>query len=233
MAISPRKLAANQQNARRSTGPKTAVGKARAAQNAVTHGLLARRPLLPDEDPAEFDALAKALQQEWQPHGAHEQLVVDRLVHTVWRWHRVEQIEVEIFASLRAPINQQACEEARREPSTFSLILTNRAGLQPLEPLPAGVSLTDAGQHEAASPEAAPRRAGGESSVPTLGCAFIEGSNGVDVFLKLFRYETALERTYYRLVHELERAQRARRGEMVAPPVAIDVTMNGEDPRNS
>jgi hypothetical protein len=46
--------------------------------------------------------------------------------------------------------------------------------------------------------------------------------------LKASRYEAALDRKYYRLLRELERAQRARRGEMVAPPVAIDVTMNGE-----
>jgi hypothetical protein len=177
-ATSDRRITANRSNALRSTGPKTAVGKARAAQNATTHGLLARRLLLPDEDPAKFDASAKALQQEWRPHGAHEQLLVDRLVHTLWRWHRAEQIEVEIFASLRAPMD-------------------------------------------------------GESSVPTLGCAFLEGSNGVDVFSKMSRYETALERAYYRLLHELERAQRARRGEMVAPPVAMNVTMNGEDARNS
>jgi hypothetical protein len=38
---STRQLASNRANARRSTGPKTASGKARVAHNPVTHGLLA------------------------------------------------------------------------------------------------------------------------------------------------------------------------------------------------
>jgi hypothetical protein len=41
---STRQLEANRANARRSTGPKTASGKARVAHNAITHGLLARAP---------------------------------------------------------------------------------------------------------------------------------------------------------------------------------------------
>src|SRR5262249_46661441 len=36
---SPRRIAANRCNARRSTGPKTAAGRARASRNACRHGL--------------------------------------------------------------------------------------------------------------------------------------------------------------------------------------------------
>lgn len=36
---SDRKLATNQKNAKKSTGPKSAVGKSRAARNALSHGL--------------------------------------------------------------------------------------------------------------------------------------------------------------------------------------------------
>ncbi len=57
---SPRKLIANRENARRSTGPRTLASKARAAQNSMRHGLsvsLVRAP----EMFAEIDRLAVAL----------------------------------------------------------------------------------------------------------------------------------------------------------------------------
>jgi hypothetical protein len=38
-ALSPRRLAANRNNARKSTGPRTASGKARTSRNALRHGL--------------------------------------------------------------------------------------------------------------------------------------------------------------------------------------------------
>ena len=41
---SPQRIAANRRNARRSTGPRTATGKARAKRNAWQHGLAARLP---------------------------------------------------------------------------------------------------------------------------------------------------------------------------------------------
>jgi hypothetical protein len=47
-----RKRAANRRNARSSTGPRTAAGKARVAQNALRHGLnvaVADDPLLTEE----------------------------------------------------------------------------------------------------------------------------------------------------------------------------------------
>ena len=41
--VSARKLAANRANARLSTGPRTAAGKAHSARNAVRHGLCVSR----------------------------------------------------------------------------------------------------------------------------------------------------------------------------------------------
>jgi len=43
---------------------------------------------------------------------------------------------------------------------------------------------------------------------------------------KLLRYETTLERQIYRALNQLERLQRQRRGELVPPPVSIEVSTN-------
>ncbi len=58
-----------------------------------------------------------------------------------------------------------------------------------------------------------------------LGLPFIRAS---DAFSKLSRYETAIERTLYRALHELERLQEKRKGLAVPPPLARDVTIRGE-----
>ena len=46
-------IAANRRNAKKSTGPKTAGGKAAAARNSLKHGLLAEDVVCGDEDHSE------------------------------------------------------------------------------------------------------------------------------------------------------------------------------------
>ena len=42
-------IQANQENAKKSTGPKTVEGKRRSSMNAMTHGIFAQIPILPGE----------------------------------------------------------------------------------------------------------------------------------------------------------------------------------------
>ena len=64
---SPRKHAANRRNARNSTGPRSERGKARAALNAVTHGL-SGRPLLDTKSQEAIQTLACAVAGEGADH---------------------------------------------------------------------------------------------------------------------------------------------------------------------
>jgi hypothetical protein len=98
MAISPRKLAANQQNARRSTGPRTPEGKARVRHNALKHGLLAKEVIVPLGDEREkravFDHLLDDLCQHYAPVGPIEAMLVDRIAVAYWRLRRATRAEV-------------------------------------------------------------------------------------------------------------------------------------------
>jgi hypothetical protein len=60
-------------------GPRTEEGKAKSAQNALTHGLRAEKHLvLPDEDAAEFAAPEAGLLEELAPVGALQTVLARR-----------------------------------------------------------------------------------------------------------------------------------------------------------
>jgi hypothetical protein len=69
--VSNARAEASRRNGAKSRGPRTAEGKARAAQNAVKHGMRAQKYIvLPDENAVEFAALQTALFEELAPVGA-------------------------------------------------------------------------------------------------------------------------------------------------------------------
>lgn len=47
-----------------------------------------------------------------------------------------------------------------------------------------------------------------------------------DEIEKLLRYETSIERSIYKALHELQRIQAARNGEKPALPIAVDIDVN-------
>jgi hypothetical protein len=91
--VSARKLAANRANAARSTGPRTAEGKARVSMNAVRHGLASQAALLPGEDADELEGLAEGYRDDLRPRGALEEDLVARIVSIAWRLRRVARAE--------------------------------------------------------------------------------------------------------------------------------------------
>jgi hypothetical protein len=90
-AISPRKLAANQANARHSTGPKTMEGKAKSAQNAIKHGIFAKRFLhgASAEDVAEMETAIQEMRDYYQPVGKLEEMLVEKIVVESARYARI------------------------------------------------------------------------------------------------------------------------------------------------
>jgi hypothetical protein len=87
---------ANRINAQRSSGPRTELGKSRSKMNALKHGLSAKKIVIGDEDPKEFEALRAALERDWQPETAFESELVDQLAGSLWRLRRVPAIEAAI-----------------------------------------------------------------------------------------------------------------------------------------
>ena len=79
MPATEAQIRANQANADRSTGPKTEEGKARSRRNALKHGLTGDGVVMPEEDAAEVERLARALRDEMKPPGEVGELLVRRI----------------------------------------------------------------------------------------------------------------------------------------------------------
>ena len=100
--ISNARAVASRKNGARSRGPKTPAGKARAAQNALRHGMRALQyVVLPDEDAVEFQALEAALVDELAPEGALQLVLARRVAVAAWRLARADRMEVELFEERR------------------------------------------------------------------------------------------------------------------------------------
>lgn len=79
--ISERRLAANRANARRSTGPRTAAGKARSARNAHKHGLAAagRASAARLQEAVHLETLRAGAIAVYQPANSQELFAVERI----------------------------------------------------------------------------------------------------------------------------------------------------------
>jgi hypothetical protein len=110
---------ANRSNSQKSTGPRTPEGKAKVAQNAVKHGLLARSAVLQGEDWEEYTCFSENLLDELYPDGMVEQELASRIVDLSWRLRRATRNQSPVFAALydqhaadpEAPFGPEACPD--------------------------------------------------------------------------------------------------------------------------
>src|SRR5262249_61160175 len=163
-----RRIEANRQNAQRSTGPKTAEGKARVAQNAITHGLLSREARIADEAPEALEDLSEAVRAAWNPEGAQEQLLVELMIDALWRRRRLGRVEAGIYSSQHCRI---LADRARREARTYE-----KSESTEFEELMDPVSITDPAKHEEAKLAAEQMRAQGNEPTATFGLSFMRAA---------------------------------------------------------
>ena len=97
----PRKIAANRRNAKKSTGPTTSRGKAISSWNSTRHGLLSKRlPSIYGQSKKQFSRLLASLQQDLEPVGTLEEVLVEKIAQEYWRlgtaaWHEAEALTKE------------------------------------------------------------------------------------------------------------------------------------------
>jgi hypothetical protein len=80
------RAAINRENARHSTGPRTAEGKQRVRLNALKHGLYSKTILVPDAEKAAYEHDAELLVARYHPVGDIEIELVQTLHEYRWRF---------------------------------------------------------------------------------------------------------------------------------------------------
>ena len=98
----PAVLTANAENGRRGGGPKTAEGKQRVRDNAIKHGLLAKRLIFADDlEKAEFDALVDELEKENHPQGVLERMLLEEIGTLWWKLQIAQAWELDEIRNRR------------------------------------------------------------------------------------------------------------------------------------
>jgi hypothetical protein len=86
---SEKQVLANKENAKKSTGPKSEDGKIQTAGNAIKHGILSQRLILPGEDQQDFIHLQDDLRLSLRPVGALELILVEKIAAVIWKQKRL------------------------------------------------------------------------------------------------------------------------------------------------
>src|SRR5947209_1470448 len=89
---SSRRAESNRNNARMSTGPRTAEGKSGVSLNALKHGLTAATVVLPGENAEALQERVEAWKDDLRPRGAVEDYLVERAAVVSWQVDRADRI---------------------------------------------------------------------------------------------------------------------------------------------
>jgi hypothetical protein len=212
-----KQIAANRQNAQRSTGPRTADGKSKVCMNALKHGLTATQLILPDENAEEYESFRAALLADFGPEGAVECAWADVVVRDLWRLRRVPIMEAKLYQrGVQESVVRRAAAASAQYETTSDQFL--RSFVENKQVAPENVEA-----HKHAEQKLASARA-------ELDDSSLDVTHALEMFLPYFshiyRHENALSRSALRHQHELERMRAKRAGERVRAPSVVDVNIN-------
>ena len=212
-------IEANRLNALKSTGPKTDEGKARSSHNALTHGLTATgQSLLPCESADSYHQFVNEVIQSLRPSTPLENVLARRVADTLWRLQRLPEAEAQLFLAIPQKARARIQEENEDEQERYKnqLRWSDRDKVKPpeLQPLP-----------EDPTPAQA------------LAKAFMK-KDSQNPFMRLQRYEQALNRTLNRSLDQLRQLQRDRQKnpaaqQPIAPAIQDDPKTRPGTPRPS
>ena len=118
-ATSIKRINANRENAKKSTGPKTVSGKFRSCRNALKHGLDSRKHLIIDEDVKEFQEMKESYIKMLEPSNILEVEECMQIIAMSWKIRRFSVVETGLY-------NQDMMQQLKNSTNEISAILLKR-----------------------------------------------------------------------------------------------------------
>src|SRR5262245_24666833 len=125
----------SRQNGRKSKGPRSHACKQRSKFNALKHGLYAKVPVLPGEDPQQFQNRLDTWSADLVPANELEQSLVERAVTLTWQLDRAARAEAARLTTLiRSAPDAEALRQQDQAAALGQRLLFDRCGPVPLYP---------------------------------------------------------------------------------------------------
>lgn len=112
---SVKQIAANKLNAKKSTGPKTLLGKAKVRGNALTHGLFAEDLLIYGEKCEVFEDYKTSMIKSLNPENAIQEETALQIITTGWNIRRSNLIESGVISKFQQEAYQYKTSDLDRE----------------------------------------------------------------------------------------------------------------------
>ena len=106
-AVSEAQLAANRENAQKSSGPTSDEGKAKIRLNALKTGLTGRTVCLPTDDATLYQSLILSYEKLFQPVGPEESGLVQSIADIRWRLDRIPGLHMALLNKARVELIHQ------------------------------------------------------------------------------------------------------------------------------
>jgi hypothetical protein len=122
-ATSIKRINANRENAKKSTGPKTASGKFRSCRNALKHGLDSRKHLIIGEDVKEFQEMKDSYIKMLEPSNILEVEDCMQIIAMSWKIRRLSIVETGLY-------NQEMMQQLKSSTNELSAILLKKTDFE-------------------------------------------------------------------------------------------------------
>jgi hypothetical protein len=189
---SQKQITANQNNARKSCGPKTEKGKLRSRRNAIRHGLTAETVVGIIESAEDYKRFEDTIRADFNPQSSLERELVARLASLLWRLRRATAIETGLL-QIQASILQERTRSPSIQPEIPNILYRIFADKDQSDTAQPRSAVEQSMSQDTSLPSVAP--SGENSKSKDLARCFLRINNIHDELLdRINRYESSLWR---------------------------------------